>query len=72
MLKFWSEDLWAQVLALAQWVWLSSEHQRALHWFAVSEFPTETGSFWYPLMGFCSYACTNIFKQMQTVAHGSC
>lgn len=35
MLKFWfygyAEDLWAQVLALAQWVWLSAEHWKALH-----------------------------------------
>lgn len=40
MLKFWfygqAEDLWAQALALAQWVWLSTEHRRALHGLVVS------------------------------------
>jgi len=35
MLKFWfygqAEDLRAQVLALARWVWRSTEHRKALH-----------------------------------------
>lgn len=59
------------MLALARWVWLSSEHQPPPGTGAVSEFPIEMGSFWYPLMGFCSYAHTSIFKQIQVVGHGS-